>query len=644
MAEAARAARSSTAVELLAAGRERELALLLEVVDDAGPRMAWVYGIAGIGKTTLLARFRQECDRRGARVVALDCQTIEPTESGFVAALAAAAGRSASPIDDLLASLTCERLVIVTIDTYEVFRIADPWLRHSLVPRLGPNVRLVIGGREPPMLEWATERARLGGMTYVPVGPLDDEPVGRVLGQAGIDAEAARVIGRVARGHPLALRLAIEAHLAGRDLPVEHGLPRVIAALATAFRDGLEEPARRALDAASVTRRVTRDGLEAMLGPDDADAALAAMEALAFVEPASDGLRLHETVQSAISERLRAVDPATFRSHRRAAWRHQRAQSQTASRSELWRSTADLLFLIDNPVVREALFPSTEHLHSVEPAHACDAEDVRAIWDRYEPPGAAGLLDHWSTRTPDSVRVVRDRAATVVGAALTCEWNAIPARLVRDDPLVAAWDRDRRLHPLPAGHRTLVLRRWLDRDRGEAPGPVQAAIWLDIKRSYLELRPNLGRLYTAHVDPQPYWPALEALGFRALDEPAVIDDVAYQLAALDFGPDSVDGWLATVAARELGIEPTPFLDREDLTVDVAGARIKLTKLEFGVLCALDNRRGRPVSRADLVESAWATSYAGGSNVVDVVVRGLRRKLGDQAARIETVRNVGYRLR
>jgi hypothetical protein len=226
----------------------------------------------------------------------------------------------------------------------------------------------------------------------------------------------------------------------------------------------------------------------------------------------------------------------------------------------VWRSTADLLFLIDNPVVPEALFPSTEHLHSVEPAHACDADDVRAIWNRYEPPGAAGLLDHWSTRIPNSVRVVRDRAATVVGAALTCEWNAITGRLVRDDPLVAAWDRDRRLHPLPAGHRTLVLRRWLDRDRGEAPGPVQAAIWLDIKRSYLELRPNLGRVYTAHIDPQPYWPALEALGFRALDEPAVIDDVAHQLAALDFGPDSVDGWLATVAARELGIEPTPFLD------------------------------------------------------------------------------------
>jgi hypothetical protein len=220
---------SSTPVEFLAAGRERELGSLLKVLDDAGPRLAWVYGIAGIGKTTLLARFGQECAQRGARVLALNCQAIEPTESGFVGALAAAAGQAAaSPIDDLLASLMSERLVIVTVDTYEVFRIADPWLRHSFVPRLSPNARLVIAGREPPMLEWATERAGLGGMMFVPVGALDDDTVQQVLGRVGVATEAANMIGRIARGHPLALRLAIEAHLAGHDLPVEHGLPRAL--------------------------------------------------------------------------------------------------------------------------------------------------------------------------------------------------------------------------------------------------------------------------------------------------------------------------------------------------------------------------------------------------------------------------------
>jgi DNA-binding response OmpR family regulator len=51
-----------------------------------------------------------------------------------------------------------------------------------------------------------------------------------------------------------------------------------------------------------------------------------------------------------------------------------------------------------------------------------------------------------------------------------------------------------------------------------------------------------------------------------------------------------------------------------------------------------------VSRVDLLSIVWGTEYDGGSNVVDVVVRTLRRKLGTSASRVETVRGVGYRLR
>jgi DNA-binding response OmpR family regulator len=48
-----------------------------------------------------------------------------------------------------------------------------------------------------------------------------------------------------------------------------------------------------------------------------------------------------------------------------------------------------------------------------------------------------------------------------------------------------------------------------------------------------------------------------------------------------------------------------------------------------------------VSRAELIASVWGTTYDGGSNVVDVVVRSLRHKLGPSAARVETTRGVGY---
>ena len=113
---------------------------------------------------------------------------------------------------------------------------------------------------------------------------------------------------------------------------------------------------------------------------------------------------------------------------------------------------------------------------------------------------------------------------------------------------------------------------------------------------------------------------------------------------LDFGPDSVDGWLNRIAAAELGESDQPFLDERDRSVDVGDARIQLSPLEFGVLNTLAAHPAVPVSRADLLLEVWGTSYDGGSNTVDVVIRSLRRKLGAVADRIETVRGVGYRLR
>ena len=96
-----------------------------------------------------------------------------------------------------------------------------------------------------------------------------------------------------------------------------------------------------------------------------------------------------------------------------------------------------------------------------------------------------------------------------------------------------------------------------------------------------------------------------------------------------------------MAAAELGIEDAPFLDVDDRTVDLGDHRVHLSPLEFGVLEALSARRGRPVSRAELIDRVWGTTYDGGSNVVDVVVRSLRQKLGPSATRVETTRGIGY---
>ena len=195
--------------------------------------------------------------------------------------------------------------------------------------------------------------------------------------------------------------------------------------------------------------------------------------------------------------------------------------------------------------------------------------------------------------------------------------------------------------PLPRRQRALFLRRWFSAEDGEAPSPVQAACWVDVKRKYLELRPNLRRVYITVRDLQPYADAAVKLGFRVLAEAG---GDGCQSAMLDFGPSSVDGWLARLVAAELGVEEDSLLDCAARELVLNGRRIGLTRLEFGVMEFLQGRAGEAIPRSSLLASVWEQNYDGGGNVVDVVIRGLRKKLGEKASLIQTVHGVGYRLR
>jgi DNA-binding response OmpR family regulator len=106
----------------------------------------------------------------------------------------------------------------------------------------------------------------------------------------------------------------------------------------------------------------------------------------------------------------------------------------------------------------------------------------------------------------------------------------------------------------------------------------------------------------------------------------------------------VDEWLARIAASELGIPQDDLLDLEAHELVVDGQRVALTRLEYQLMHYLMQREGKAVSRAELLADVWGYGYAGDSNVVEVAVAALRRKLGDGAAVLTTVRGVGYRYR
>lgn len=84
------------------------------------------------------------------------------------------------------------------------------------------------------------------------------------------------------------------------------------------------------------------------------------------------------------------------------------------------------------------------------------------------------------------------------------------------------------------------------------------------------------------------------------------------------------------------------LDPGRRTARRAGRVLNLTVKEFAVLERLVTAGGQPVRRADLIAAAWDPEVTPASNVLDVVVTGLRQKLGPTQVLL-TVRGVGYRL-
>ena len=84
------------------------------------------------------------------------------------------------------------------------------------------------------------------------------------------------------------------------------------------------------------------------------------------------------------------------------------------------------------------------------------------------------------------------------------------------------------------------------------------------------------------------------------------------------------------------------MDLATYRASVAGRPLELTYMEYELLRFLTATRGRVHTREAILRNVWGYDYYGGIRTVDVHIRRLRAKLGQEHARlIETVRGVGY---
>lgn len=86
-----------------------------------------------------------------------------------------------------------------------------------------------------------------------------------------------------------------------------------------------------------------------------------------------------------------------------------------------------------------------------------------------------------------------------------------------------------------------------------------------------------------------------------------------------------------------------LLDHAKHRVYVFGKAVELTYKEYELLRVLMANEGFAVPRETLMDKVWGSSFEGESRTLDMHIKTLRKKLGEEGAHIRTVRNVGYRM-
>lgn len=174
----------------------------------------------------------------------------------------------------------------------------------------------------------------------------------------------------------------------------------------------------------------------------------------------------------------------------------------------------------------------------------------------------------------------------------------------------------------------------------------------------------LGAIVAADTDLDAAWAVCRALRKREgstvplmllvtgaqLDELTLRDELFTDFCLLPFHPRELEARLRHLVAHESAAVKPDVVDHSGLVLNletyqasIDGRPLDLTYMEYELLKFLTLNPGKVFTREILLSRVWGYDYYGGARTVDVHIRRLRAKLGEEHANlIQTVRSVGYR--
>jgi hypothetical protein len=522
-------------------GRTAELSRFrMLLAEPSEPRVVYVHGPGGVGKTALLHQFAWLAEQAGRRRVWLDGREVQPDAETVV-------GLLGSVEDDLV-------LLVDGVDGL------DRLLREEVLPRLAAEAVVVLTGRDRPPAQWRADPGWRELVEVMPLGNLAEAEASKLLLDRGVSAEDCRPALTFTRGHPLALALVADVS-AQRPFAVAEA-PEVVKALLRSLVEAVPSPQHRlALEGSALVLSMTEPLLGALLDEPEVGGLFEWLRGLSIIELGPRGLFPHDLVRDVLASELRWRDPPAHAAlHRRAAayYRGQFDRADPQARMDL---LLDFVYLYrDRSVLGPFLGPvsggpDSRHLWASAP-HPGEWPLLSDWVARHEGAASAALFDHWRSRQPEATSVVRDGQGRPVGCYVLLNVEQADAADRAADPALAGLPDD-----LGPGERATFVRFWLEDDAYQQVGEVQTFLAVQLSRTYLTL-PGLAWTFLAFADPDFWAGACTYLDYHRIG-PAdfTVAGRTYGVYGHEWRTVPPLAWLSLLAARE---DPAaaPTLDRE----------------------------------------------------------------------------------
>lgn len=525
----------------------------------------YIFGPGGVGKTSLMGEFAYICDEQNIPAIQLDARNMEPAPESFLAALQTALGL-APPTSALQQMAAWSERHVILIDTYEMLAPLDSWLREVFLPQLPEDVLIVMAGQYPPSSAWAADAGWQSLIRILPLRNFSPEESRTYLSKCEIPPEHHQAVLDFTYGHPLALSLVADVFAQRRDtLRVfkPEMAPDVIKVLLEQLVQKVPGPAHRAaLEACALVHLTTEALLAAMLAMPDVHELFEWLRGLSCIESGPTGLFPHDLARETLAADLRWRNPDWY------AQLHHRARSYYASRlqqaapQEQQAILVEYLYLHrDNPVVRPFFMQlqaqwSEQAGLIMDIARPPDWPVLLEIVRHFEGPESAALAEHWFSRQPQNVMVLRDARQQPAGLLMLLALSRAEAGDIALDPAAqAAWQYLQRRAPLRPGESATLFRFWLDRESYQAVSSVQSHIFIAMVQHYLTT-PGLAFTFLPCREPDFWLPVFAYADLARLPEADFeVGRQRYGVYGHDWRAVPPLAWLDLLAGREIATSP-----------------------------------------------------------------------------------------